>query len=597
MEQKNNKRQGGSYVFREAKIPQPVETIKKQTVFWGADNLYPQFLFKLYYESPIHGGIVNSKVTFITSGGLSCEGCSPQDWENIQNNGRNAYSLNDIIPQVARDNEVTDSFVYYFKKAVDGYWYLKPMDIELIRKMENDVNTFEYSEDWSSNKKDESVNYRQIKSINAIDENSLECIMYVSSKAKQYNVSLTRKAQLTQNYYSTPVYSGAISSILADEEMNFFHYSEVINGFKGGTLISMNSGIPDNETEENKIIKKIKGEASKRETQGGIAVTWSDGKEQAPTVLQLNGNNLDSRYLLTQEHLRDSILVAHSVITPALFGIKTPGQLGNTQELLTGYLVFKDSYVRKRQEQIADSLSLALKTLNGFTGKIVFDDYIPEYLGGIKTDEKTEMKTQEPTTEEVLAKFETCGKPVKDFNFLSSRNLQVFENVELNESEFLDEYRKSTFADSVSTVQNKILQMIASGESYQAIKQATELSAVDLTKEILKLKTKGLIERKDWKLTESGKRSSETQQKLSVVYTYELRPDAPALVKGGESREFCKTLIGFNRVYTRDEINSISSGIGRNVWLFRGGWYHDPKKDINQPSCRHYWKQNIILNN
>ena len=49
-----------------------------------------------------------------------------------------------------------------------------------------------------------------------------------------------------------------------------------------------------------------------------------------------------------------------------------------------------------------------------------------------------------------------------------------------------------------------------------------------------------------------------------------------------------------NRVYTRDEINSISGGVGRNVWLFRGGWYHDPKKEINQPSCRHYWKQNII---
>lgn len=583
------------YSFREAKVPQPIETIKKDTVFWGADNLYPQFLFKLYYEEPIHGGIINSKVTFITSGGLSCEGCTNEQWEAIEKNGRNSYQLNDIINQVTRDNEVTDSFIYYFKKAVDGMWYLRPMDIELVRKMDSDTETFEYSEDWSSTKKDESVNYRQIKSINAIDENSMECLMYVSSRAKQYNVGNKGRAILTQNYYSTPCYSGALSSIMANEEMNFFHYSEVVNGFKGGTMISFNGGILDNETEENAIIKKVKGEASKRETQGGMSFTWSDGKDQAPTILQLNGNNLDSRYLLTQEHLRASILVAHSVITPALFGIATPGQLGNTQELLTGYLVFKDSYVKKRQAQIAESLTIALKTLNGFTGKIGFNDYTPEYLGGKNKEAKQEKMNKEVTTEEVLELFGKCGKEKEEHIFIQSREMQVFEDVERNELEYLDEYRKANFAEGITTLQGNILQMINDGESYQAIKTATKLSAVDLTKEILRLKAKQLIDDKEWKVSEDGKRSIDRQQKLSIVYTYELRPDAPKLVKGGTSRDFCKTLITMNKVYTRDEINTVSGSIGRNVWLFRGGWYRDPKKEVSQPSCRHYWKQNVII--
>ena len=427
----------------------------------------------------------------------------------------------------------------------------------------------------------------------------MECILYVSSRAKQYNVAQPgKRATLTQNYYPTPIYSGAISSIMANEEMNFFHYSEVVNGFKGGTLISFNNGEPDSETEENKIIKKVKGESSNRETQGGIAVTWSDGVERAPTVVQLNGNNLDSRYLLTQESLRDSILVAHSVITPALFGIKTAGQLGNTQELLTGYLVFKDSYVRRRQSQLSESLTYALKTLNGFTGKIEFADYIPDYLGGIKEEaEPQQMKaSDEDIQKEVLTRLELAGKPRADFEILQSRGLQVFEEVEANETEYIDQFMKERFADGVTATQARILNMVDSGESYQAIKQATDLSAVDLTKEILRLKTKQLIDPKEWKLSDAGKKAIEVEVKFEVVYTYEKRPEVSgtSILPGKRTRDFCATLIGMNRVYTRDEINSISSGVGRNVWLFRGGWYHDPKKEINQPSCRHYWKQNII---
>lgn len=598
---KIQKKPFGSYQFREADVPQAIEvTDKKGFVKWGKDNLYPQFLFKLAYEEPIHGGIINSKVTFITSGGLKYKGSNPVEFDNAMKNGLNSYTLKDIIEGVAFDNEVCNGFCYYFKKKADGIWYLEPMDFELIRKSEDSNAVFYYSEDWSASQQtEEKTGYKEIKSINAIDENTLECIMYVSSKSKQYVVGNRKKKTLTQNYYPVPTYSGAISSIMANEEMNFFHYSEVINGFKGGTLLSLNNGIPDSVDEENKIIKQTKGEATDRNKQGGLAITFSDGKEREPTVVQLNGNNLDSRYLLTQEHLSASIFVAHSIITPALFGVKTAGQLGSTQELLTGYLVFKDSYARKRMSQLTEPLTYALKELNGFTGTIELDDYIPEYLA--PQEEETvsgdQMKSEEPTVEEVLKAFEACGKDRNEFEFIGSRELQIFEGLEQNEEEYIQEMIKNKFANGLSDLQSRILQMINGGESYQAIKTANEISAKDLTKQILQLKIRGFVDQDNWELTDSGKRSIQAEQKLSVVYTYELRPDAPKLVKGGESREFCSTLIGLNRVYTREEINQISAGVNRNVWLFRGGWYHNPETNNNTPSCRHYWKQNVIIDN
>ena len=98
-----------------------------------------------------------------------------------------------------------------------------------------------------------------------------------------------------------------------------------------------------------------------------------------------------------------------------------------------------------------------------------------------------------------------------------------------------------------------------------------------------------------WNLTDKGQSAAAVIAELEVVYSYEKRPNAPDLVPGGSSRPFCEALIELNRVYTRLEIEAISAQVDRDVWRYRGGWYHNPNTDINTPSCRHQWKQNIIV--
>ena len=81
-----------------------------------------------------------------------------------------------------------------------------------------------------------------------------------------------------------------------------------------------------------------------------------------------------------------------------------------------------------------------------------------------------------------------------------------------------------------------------------------------------------------------------------IMYSYEKRSTAPALSPGGKSRPFCVALLRSNKVYSREDIDRISSFEGRNVFMFKGGWYHDPKQDKNFPFCRHTWVQNIVFN-
>jgi hypothetical protein len=65
----------------------------------------------------------------------------------------------------------------------------------------------------------------------------------------------------------------------------------------------------------------------------------------------------------------------------------------------------------------------------------------------------------------------------------------------------------------------------------------------------------------------------------------------------GSSREFCKVMLDLaaqGKVYTRQDIDGISSIMGYSVWNRRGGWYH-MKNGVNRPQCRHVWEQQIVI--
>ena len=86
-----------------------------------------------------------------------------------------------------------------------------------------------------------------------------------------------------------------------------------------------------------------------------------------------------------------------------------------------------------------------------------------------------------------------------------------------------------------------------------------------------------------------------------IRYKYVERPDAPALVKGGESREFCKAMIANPRYFSKQDIDMIGEELGSlygianyDAFRRRGGWYHDPKSNVNVPFCRHAWQQELV---
>ena len=625
------------YIFREASVPLPVENQKRGDSFisWGNDNLYPQFLVSLYYNSSIHQGIVNSKVKYISSSGLDSDTNDKAKWELIKKNGNAPYSLDEIAVMLANDQEILNSFAVLFKKnPISKFWDAHHIPVELIRKSSNE-EYYEYSENWKEkNQSEEKTGYKLIKSIESLSLQDNEVLLYVSAKSKQHLVD-DRTKQLTKSVYPIPSYSGCISSILASVEMNYFRYSEVVNGFKGGTIINVPTGEPNNQDEKKKIVAKLKGESSDRDKQGGIVVTFSKSQETAPSVVQINGNNLDQRYLLTQESIVDEIMVGHSVINPALFSVKTAGQLGGTAELETAYSIFMNNYAQDRQKTITDALEYAHYTLNNFVGNIFF---IPKPLQltqqpdskSIVADSLNKMSpllanavlrnltineqralaglqpvpngdvisTSAPTQMSaevdenvVLSWFNELG--TTEYKEIYSQEMKSFENLEMSEKELLSKYK---FADTLTADQNRIIELINNGESYGAIVKAIDKGATYVSKQLIELEKLGMI--KGFELTPQGK-SNVGNVDFRVVYQYRERTDAPPLKEGGTSRPFCKALLAAKKVFKREEIDMItarlkSAGIDRNVWEYKGGWYTNPNTKVHTPSCRHTWFQIII---
>lgn len=617
-------------IFREAKQPQPTEKVDNKTgvVKWGEENLYAQFLVGLFQDNPIHGGIVNQKVKFITAGGIEVN--TPEQMEN----GRSPYTLKEVIDMICLDNEIADAYAVLWKKdLVTGKWAAFPIDFELVRQTEDGIY-FEVSEDWSKPKQDPvKTGWRKYKNILKMNAEDTEVLMYNITRPKQRKIS--GKKELTSNYYAIPNYSGAITSIMAGIEMDYFTFSEVVNGYKGGAVISLNSGVPETEEEEDKIIKRIKQDATDRDKQGGLTILFSEGKDFAPEISQMSGNDLDKRYIESSKEILRKIMIAHGVISPALFGVLSESLFGSKEEMEVAYKLFQENYAKYRQERISEEFNWAWKRLNKEELGLKFKDYIlnleqnveetnrtsaalngmsplvanrvlenltiNEIRGlaqlaplpdGDKLPSQAAAATAQTFSEEqdpVLLEFEKCGLSADDFIILDSREYSQDND---DEEEFKRSFFKDRHAMTVTDDDRNILQMIKNGESYDAVSKAIGKGGVYLSKRLFLLKENGYID--GWQLTEKGVRESTVITEIEVLYSYDKKPGISGDKLIETSRPFCRAMVNSNKLYSRDDIDQISVRVDRDVWNYRGGWYHNPDTDRTTPSCRHIWRQNIV---
>ncbi len=140
-----------------------------------------------------------------------------------------------------------------------------------------------------------------------------------------------------------------------------------------------------------------------------------------------------------------------------------------------------------------------------------------------------------------------------------------------------------------------VLKLIGDGEDSNGIAKALNTNIEEIAKSMSRLMKWDILVKGE--VTDLGKQLVSEEQipieRFEVRYGYRTRLDVPPAKSG--SRQFCERLMSLNRLYSRDEINTISSRVDRDVWRYRGGWYTNPDTGKTTPYCRHEWNQLLIV--
>ena len=525
---------------------------------WGENNAYPYFINYLR-NSALHNSILNGKITIM-------QGLIPQIDPAIDQNGTASVKITELLERLIADYEQYNAFAILVRtdrlsrKKVYDY-----IDVSNIRITTD--NKIAYCENWT-NRSSEITLYENYF-LNQLAEESV-AIYYEEAKSI-YDID-TKK--YSYQYYPQPPYAGAIMAILTDIEIADFHYSEIINNFTAGTLISFNNGIPENKDEEQRIKNNLKETLTNRKKRGGIAVTFSVDSQSAPTIQSINGNNLDTRYLQLSEDVLQRILVGHNIPNPLLFGIKTPGQLGGATELEQARSIFEGYYINPR-----------VKKFNRF-----ISDILPVSLNLITANAKYSYHCScnhidIDVTEQVLNEFKARG--------YNKEQITIIEGI--NAEHTNDEYsliRRVQFDKPYLTwLQDRVLGMILGGEDLARIATILKVDSNTVYKTMQELQKLNLLTPK-FKPTKIAKEILENEEVIQVFYHYDVRPGlGPAIIK--TTRDFCRKMIELDKYYTRKQIDEISNIVGHDVWYYRGGEFHDKRDGKTYPYCRHYWVQQV----
>lgn len=572
--------------FENNKVPKFLEKKGKEYIYYGENNLYPEYLLELFNRCSKHNAIITGKSLMIKADGFETD-------NELLNQFIKQTECNEILYKAALDLEMFGGFY------LDIIWSLgtgKIADIEHIDfskiRVSECENKFYFCEDWADIKLTRSENgIRELKQFNP-NINIGRGVLYV----KQYRPDC--------KVYPLPDYIGAIASIETDIEISNFHLNNIKNGFSAGMMINFNNGQPTPDIQR-EIAKKLKLKKQGTDNAGEVIINFSDSKDKAPEILPLTPSDLDKQFLQLRTDTTQELFTGHKITSPLIFGIKEAGQLGGRTELLDAFELFQNTYINSRQTFL-EYIFNQLFAINGLgeakikkvkpLGYVLSENILTQILS---KDELRKMIGYEPT--EIVAEV-----PIEEPTKLEKHEeiIRLFSECGVNEHEYeIVAHNFSSQKFALEDIDKQILQMIKD-DRFATTTNIAKALKVDITKVVDRMNVlvnDGYISNKvinqdgtdvvERTLTNSGETISKIEKPLTTIET-KYKYDGP---RDSKNRDFCAHLLDLEKLYTREEINKISAAVDYNVFAMRGGFYHNKETDITTPYCRHTWKQVTVI--
>jgi DNA-binding MarR family transcriptional regulator len=568
--------------FHDNVLPVFKENKAKGYVTFGADNLYPEFLIELFNKSPKHNAIVSSKASYISGVGTKVFGQNTVDIAKAEAKIKaiNGYeTLDQVKTKIAYDLELFNGYCLevIWNKAKTAIAEIYHIPFKNIRKgLEGE---YVYCEDWTD-RKAEQVHYQPFNATTRESKSLYYCQFYRPG----------------QGEYPLPDYVGALKYIEVDTEISNYYLNSIKNGFTAQTHIQLFKGIPTPE-EARATARRFKENYQGTDNAGGLIIQYNDPQEKESVINNLQPSDFDKQFDLLNKTVQQEIFVAHKVNSPMLFGVRVEGQLGGRSEMIEAYEMFQQSYIEPRQQKIDDTLTylfefispVRLETINK---PPIGVDYVALFTAGLLTQNEARKELGFEEIEPTVAPVAMSSQ--NPFGWDDERDLAVF----MKYGEPAENFEPMKF-DFASAIESAILNVLKENKGLQIgdIVNITKLDPQVVVDTIAKLNEAKLIKGYNQGLEVTPKgldEISQLQTEIVVRYKYALAPGMSGGILIAGSRDFCKQIVQSNRVYSRADIDAMSLQTEIDVWSRRGGWYHDPVRDVNVPQCRHIWQQQLL---
>ena len=574
-------------------------------------NLYPQFLIDLYYSSSITAAIVNSTAEMIAGENLIIEDEDDRDLEarvklqNFMDRANSNESLHEVLKKVAFDFKLQGAFALnvVWSKDRTQIAEIYHVDVSKIRCAKPDqfgkTKGYYISADWSNTRTNKPY---YVPAFNPNDRTSANQIMY----AGLYSPNM--------NSYYTPDWVSCANWALIDGRVSEFHLNNISSGFSGSFMVNFSNGIPTQE-ERFQIEQSLTDKFTGQNNAGKFILTFSDDKTRTPEIQAISPDKLSEQYLALQELLTQNILSCHRVTSPMLMGIKSDTGLGNNaDELNSAANFYLNTTIKGFQDQIVKQLRKIFKVnqmdipVNFVQLKPITLEFTSEDLKGILTEDelraemglapldvevredfsKVGMVDGKPvfsTIEEAEAHAKTLGCEGYHEHELDGRTgyMACEGHTEATElSKFIEE-----FGEDINEDWELIEEEVVDGE-HQDFDFEEVLNDVANEKTELASVGRAIPSRK----SEQDGISKKSYDYFRVRYVYS--NDNFLTNKSGTKREFCRKMMGANKLYRKEDIinmstKAVNAGFGidgantYSIWLYKGG-----------PQCFHFWSRRIF---
>ena len=322
---------------------QPVEAVEKDNragwIDYGYNNLFPQHLITLYYNSPIHNALTNSIAYMIEGQGTGT-------------------ILDNALQGIAFDLKLQGSFCAEVIWSMDftRVVQINHLPFENCRlaydKEEDDVTGIFYSKDWA-NTRSKKGKPEFIPAFNpSIAQEQPRQVIYAHGM------------MAGSSYYAKPDYFGALNYVELSYQMGLYHVNNILNGLFPSFIINFLNGIPQKEERE-AIRREWETRLSGASNAGKFLMTFNEDPSRAPQIESFPLSDADKQYQFLSEETAKQIMVGHRVVSPLIHGIRdTTGFGSNKDEMLVGLEIFNNQVIKPYQRIIERVFTPILGEIN-----------------------------------------------------------------------------------------------------------------------------------------------------------------------------------------------------------------------------------------